>query len=407
MITWWIAFRYLKAKRKQRFISLITWISILGIVVGVMALITVIAVMSGFDKSLTEKIVGISPHIIVEKEGGIDNYTSVIKKMREKPAIKAVSPLVEGPVLITSQYATLAIVLRGINPKEEVNVSDIGKHIRPGELNFEDSKDKIILGEELARRLGIEIGDKVIIVPSSGKVKGGADRKTFRVGALFKCGMYEYDANLAYISLERAQELFFIGSNVHGLGVRVNDYYQANKIAEVLRELLGPSYGVRSWIEARSNLFTALRMEKTVMFVVVALIIVVATFNIASTLIMIVMEKTKDIAILKTIGASSGKVMAIFICIGSFLGMIGTGIGIVAGIRLANSLDSILNFLNKTFGIELFSPKIYYLDRLPVFINPRDVATITICALVLSVIATFYPAWQASRLNPVEALRYE
>jgi len=394
MISWWIAFRYLKAKRKQKFISLITWISILGIVVGVVTLITVISVMSGFDRDLTQKIVGISPHITIEKANGIDNYELLMEKI-SKLNVKAISPLVEGPVLIASPYAKLGIVLRGINPKEEVNVTSIDKYISQGELSFQD-KDKIILGDELADRLGVAIGDKVTV-----------DRKQFIVGALFKCGMYEYDANMAYISLKRGQEIFSTGSNVHALGVRIHDYYQANETAREIRKLLGPLYAVRSWIEARSNLFTALKMEKTIMFIVVALVILVATFNIASTLIMIVMEKTKDIAILKTIGASSRHVMAIFVSVGSFIGMLGTGIGVIAGIKLANSLDRILNFLNNLLGIELFSPRIYYLDRLPVFVNPRDVAAITICALWLTVIATLYPAWTASRLRPVEALRYE
>jgi len=394
MISWCIALRYLKAKRKQRFISLITWISILGIVVGVVTLITVIAVMSGFDRDLTQKIVGISPHITIEKGNGIENHNFFMEEI-SKLDVKAIAPLVEGPVLIISPYAKLGIVLRGIDPKEEVNVTSINEYITKGELSFRGG-DKIILGEELADRLGVEIGDKIKV-----------NKKSFRVGALFKCGMYEYDANLAYISLKNGQELFSTGSNVHALGVRIHDYNQANRVAQEIRKLLGPLYEVRSWIEARSNLFTALKMEKTIMFVVVALVIVVATFNIASTLIMIVMEKTKDIAILKTIGASSGHVMAIFICVGSFIGMIGTGIGVIAGIKLAKSLDRILNFLNNILGIELFSPRIYYLDRLPVFVNPRDVVTITICALGLSVLATLYPAWQASRLSPVEALRYE
>lgn len=392
--SWWVAFRYLKAKRKQRFISLITWISILGIVVGVVALITVISVMSGFDRDLTQKIVGISPHIIIEKANGIDNPAALMEKI-SKLNVEAVSPLVEGPVLIASQYAKLGIILRGIMPEKEMNVTSINKYITQGELSFPD-KDKIILGEELADKLGVAIGDKVTVA-----------RKNFLVGALFRCGMYEYDSSMAYISLERGQELFSTGSNVHGLGVRVLDYHQANKTAQEIRNLLGHLYEVRSWIEARSNLFTALKMEKTIMFVVVALVIVVATFNIASTLIMIVMEKTKDIAILKTIGASSQHVMAIFICIGSFIGIIGTGIGVAGGIKLAKSLDMILNFLNRILGIELFSPRIYYLDKLPVFINPRDVAVITICALGLTIIATLYPAWAASRLRPVEALRYE
>jgi lipoprotein-releasing system permease protein len=396
MLTWWIAFRYLKAKRKQKFISLITWISILGIVVGVMALITVISVMSGFDRELTQKIIGISPHVVVEKESGIDNYKALMEKIIQEPNVKAVSPLIEGPVLISSKYTTVAIVLRGIDMERERRVTSIEAYITKGPPSLKENK--IILGEELARRLGVAIGDKVKTKPSE---------KLYEVSALFKCGMYEYDATLGYVSLKKAQELFSLGPKVHALGIKVDDYYKANAVSQSLRKSLGPLYGVRSWIEARANLFTALKMEKTVMFVVVALVIVVGAFNIASTLIMIVMEKTKDIAILKTIGTSSGHVMAIFMCIGSMLGIVGTGIGVAAGIRLARALDGILNFLNKTFGIELFSPKVYYLDKLPVFINPRDVITITLCALIISILATVYPAWTAARLRPVEALRYE
>lgn len=403
-LIWWIAIRYLKSKRRQKFISLITWISILGIVVGVMTLITVISVMTGFDKELTQKIVGISPNIVIEKDGGIENYSLLMESIGKTAGVEATAPLVEGPVLITSAYNTVAVVLRGIDIKREADVTSIHKYIRRGKIDFKRG-DRVILGEVLARRLGVDIGDKVVIIPAAFSRQGATSK--FTVGGLFKSGMYEYDSDLAYISLKKAQEIFSLGTNVHALGIKVDDYYRANKIAYKIKESLGPAYGVRSWIESRSNLFTALKMEKTVMFVVVALVIVVATFNIASTLIMIVMEKTKDIAILKTIGASSGHVMAIFISIGSFLGFVGTGVGVLAGVRLSRSLDGILNFLNTALGVELFSPKIYYLDRLPVFIDPRDILVIVLCASGLSILATLYPAWTAARLNPVEALRYE
>jgi lipoprotein-releasing system permease protein len=406
--TWWIAFRYLKAKRQQKFISLITWISILGIVVGVMTLITVIAVMTGFDKNLTEKIVGTNAHVIIVRESGIKNYPSLAEKVKKEAKVEAISPILEGPVLINSPYATLAIVLRGINPKEEEKVTSLNRYITDGDMNFSGKYDKIILGQELAKRLGVRLGDKVIIIPSSQKTGlKGEGRNIFTVEALFKSGMYEYDSSLAYVSLARGQELFSMGSTIHALGVKLSNYHQANAVAQKIRERLGRRYEVRSWMEARSNLFTALKMEKTVMFVVVALVIVVATFNIASTLIMMVMEKRKDIAILKTVGASSVQVMAIFTAIGSFIGLIGTAVGVAAGIKLANSLDNILKFLNRMLGTELFNPKIYYLDRLPVFISPSDITVIILCSFGLSVLATLYPAWQAARLNPIEALRYE
>lgn len=373
-----------------------------------MTLITVIAVMSGFDKNLTEKIVGTNAHIIIEKLGGIGDYHGLVEKVKREEKVEAISPLVEGPVLITSPYATLAIVLRGINPPEEEKVTALNRYITSGDINF-SVKNKIILGQELAKKLGVGMGDKVIIIPSSekgGRTKG-LERNTFTVGALFKSGMYEYDASLAYIHLDKGRELFSTGSSIQALGVKLSDYHQASTIAQGLRERLGQGYQVRSWMEARSNLFTALKMEKTVMFVVVALVIVVATFNIASTLIMMVMEKTKDIAILKTVGASSGQVMAIFTSIGTFIGLIGTIVGVLAGIKLAGSLDTILNLLNRLLGVDLFNPRIYYLDRLPVFISSSDIIIIILCSLGLSMLATVYPAWQAARLNPVEALRYE
>lgn len=404
---WWIACRYLKAKRQQKFISLITWISVLGIVVGVMALITVLSVMTGFDRHLTEKIVGTNPHIIMVKESGIKNYKGLAAEVKKEIKIEAVSPLVEGPVLISSPLATLAIAVRGINPKEEEKVTSIGRYITSGALTFPDKTNKIILGQELAKRLGVKMEDKVTIIPSPKAGKDRAGVNIFIVGGLFKSGMYEFDASLAYVSLEKGQELFAMKGHIQALGLKVADYHRANSVAQKLRERFGVKYEIRSWMEARANLFTALKMEKTVMFVVVALVTVVAAFNISGTLIMMVMEKRKDIAILKTVGVSSARVMAIFTTVGAVIGLTGTLIGVVAGVKLAKSLDTILNFLNRLFKVELFSPRIYYLDKLPVIISFQDVIIIALCSLALSLMAALYPAWQASRLSPIEALRYE
>ena len=416
-----ISLRHLKSKRAQKFISLNTWISIGGVALGVMALIVVIAVMSGFGKDLRDKILGTNSHIVVTNitRSGMDNFESVITKVMQSEGIKAAAPFILNQVMLTFGSKSSGVVVRGVDPEREAMVSDLEKNLIQGEIGMLKRRkknkagpghDNIILGKELSQKLGVQVGDAISMVsPASRLTPMGLipKIKLFKVVGLFESGMFEYDSSLAFISIQSAQRFFSMKGKVSGIEIRVEDIDSADQIAELLQENLGFPYYVRDWMRMNKNLFSALRLEKIVMFIILILIILVAAFNIVSTLFMVVMEKTKEIAILKSMGASRTSIMKIFSFQGLIIGLLGTLIGCIGGFTIVPNLNEIVGFIENIFGITAFPSDVYYLDKLPSEIQYMDSFLIVVFSIFICFVSSLYPAWRASRLDPVDGLRYE
>jgi lipoprotein-releasing system permease protein len=408
-----IGLRYLKAKRKQTFVSLITFISIAGVMVGVTALIVVIAVMNGFKEDLRDKILGVTSHVVISRfDGNISKYQEVRAKVEEVSGVNAATPFIYTQVLISSRKAISGAVLRGIEPKTASKVINLPKNLRAGSLEELEAEKKpegmrstpgIILGNELARNIGASRGEPVTVISPLGRLTplGRVPRsQTFRVAGIFDSGMYEYDSTIAYVSLWAAQRFLGIGDRVTGIEVRVDEIYEADRVAEAIgRALDGYPYWSRDWMRMNKNLFSALKLEKIVMFIILTLIILVAAFNIVGTLIMVVIEKTRDIAILKSMGATRSSIMKIFMIEGAVIGLVGTLLGLLGGYTLCKLLA--------TYKFIELPSDVYYISTLPVQMNPLDVALIALAAIVITLAASVYPAWQASRFDPAEAIRYE
>jgi lipoprotein-releasing system permease protein len=408
---WYISLRYLKAKRRQGFISLISLISVAGVAVGVMALIVVLAVMTGFTAGLRDKILGINSHIVLQRIGSpITDYQKLRQKVLTVPGVKAVTPYIYSQTMLTGRDGTgTGSILRGISPDSALQVVSLADQLIAGnirDLGADTAKDQelpgIILGKELAQQLRVGLNDKVRLLSPSGPLTpmGVIPKiRTCRVVGIFASGMFEYDASLAYVSLATAQQFLDLDHSVHGLEIKVDDLYKAGEIAQQLEKMLGFGYVAKDWIKMNKNLFSALKLEKTAMFIVLALIVLVAAFNIISTLIMVVMEKNKDIAILKSMGATSSSIMKIFIYEGLVIGTLGTGIGVIGGLTLCK-------LLSKYKFIKLTSD-VYPMTTLPVQVLPLDVILVAVAAALITLLATIYPSWQASRIDPAVALRYE
>jgi lipoprotein-releasing system permease protein len=404
-----ICFRYLKAKRKQGFISLITFISVAGVAVGVMALIVVLAVMAGFTSELRNKILGVNSHIVVQKLGGIiDDYPALIDAIQHTEGVKSVTPYIYSQTMITTGNNGTGIVLRGIDPASASSVLSLSSQLTYGDISGLSRAEKepgsppgIIIGKHLARQLRAGMGDRVRLLSPSGPLTpmGVIPKiKTCEITGIFDTGMYEYDSSLAYISIRTAQQFLGIGDSVHGIEINVDDIYQAANIATKIEEMLGPGFVAKDWMRMNQNLFSALKLEKTAMFIILTLIVLVAAFNIISTLTMVVMEKTKDIAILKSMGAKSGNILRIFVYEGLIIGCTGTAIGVAGGLGLCK-------ILSRYQFIKLPSD-VYPMSTLPVKILPFDVTAVALAAVLITFLATIYPSWQASRVEPAEALRY-
>ena len=400
--------RYLRAKQKETFISLITILSISGVTVGVMALIVVIAVMAGFESDLKSRILGIESHLVIMRHGGqMTDYPETIKKISANEGVIAATPFIYTQTMLRSATGVSGAVLRGIDPdsiKKVINVfDDVVPPQKHDAANAEQENEvpSIVLGKELARRLGVARNDTVFLISPAGilsPIGHVPAMKRFKVTDIFESGMYEYDGSLAFIHLEDAQSILRMGDSVTGIEVRVKDIYKAAETAEKIVGQLGFPYWARDWTQMNQNLFAALKLEKTVMFIILALIILVAAFNIASTLIMMVMEKTRDIAILKTMGSTDKSIGKIFVIKGMVIGIIGTFIGVTLGFVLCKLLE-------KYKFIEL-PGDVYYITTLPVRMELLDIVLIATSAIVICFLATLYPARQASKLNPVEAIRY-
>ncbi len=411
-----ISLRYLKAKRKQVFISIITFISILGVMLGVMALIVVLAVMNGFQHEVKEKILGTNAHILLLRYGGgIEDYHGVMKKVEGVPGVHAAAPFIYSQVMLSSKGGVAGAVLRGIDPSCEGKVSSLPQNIKEGSINSLNRDvggrlPGVILGRELAKNLGCFLDDPVTVISPLGDVTplGMAPRvKRFRVTGIFESGMFDYDSTLAYISLSSAQRFLRIGDVATAIEIRVKDIYKARIVAERIERELGFPYKARDWMEMNKNLFSALRMEKRVMFILLSLIIGVAAFNIICTLIMVVMEKSRDIAILKSMGAKRLSIMKIFIFEGLIIGVVGTFLGSLLGLLIACNMEGISSFVERLFGFKILPGDVYYISQLPSRVDTLDVIIVICVAMGISLLATVYPAWKASSLDPAEALRYE
>jgi len=407
MFELFLGIKYLKAKRKQRFISVITLISILGVMVGVMALIVVLSVMNGFRADLMSKILGVNSHVLVlNLAGPYGNYQQVEAEVMKEKGVIAATPFIFSQVMLNNAGNVSGAVLRGIDPASAARVIGLKKMIKEGSLSSlkQEGNDfpAIILGAELAKRIGAYTGSVVTVISPEGKLTPlgrTPNSRRFRVSALFDSGMYEYDASMAYISMAEAQKFLSLGDKVTGIEVRVADVYQADAIAKGLQKRLGHPFWTKDWKGMNRSLFSALKLEKLTMFIILTMIVLVGALNIISTLVMVVMEKTRDVAILRAMGASARSIMSIFMFQGLLVGVVGTIIGLACGLGLCELLAR-YKFIS-------LPSDVYYISTLPVQVQAADVLFVAGAAVVISFLATLYPSWHASRLNPVESFRYE
>lgn len=403
---WFVSLRYLRAKRKQKFISLITVISILGVAVGVLALIVVLSVYTGFTEGLRDQIIGVNSHALVQRFGSnITDSEGVSTKVQAVDGVEATTPYIYGQALISSANQSSGIVLRGIEPASAMRVINIGQKMQAGSLSDLDKPLEvpgIVLGRDMARQLQVGVGAKVRLISPNGPLSpmGVLPKiRTCVVVGIFETGMFEYDSTMGYINLETARSLTDLRQGVHGIEIRVKDIDQADRIATAVQAALGQGYSVRDWMQLNRNLFAGLKLEKMGLFIALDLIILVAALNIISALIMVVMEKTRDIAILKSMGATTKAIMRIFFYQGMVIGLSGTVLGVGGGLGLCAIL--------KRYKIIELPPNVYPMSTMPIKVVPADVSVIAISAILITLLATLYPSWKASRVRPAEALSYE
>jgi len=407
-----VGLRFTRAERRNHFISFISLTSMLGIALGVAALIVVLSVMNGFQKEVRARILGVASHVQIT---GLDNqlgdWQAVAKEAAGHPQVAAAAPFVNGQGMLTLGTQVRGVLVRGIEPQLEEKVADIGSHMVAGKLEaLAPGQFNIVLGSELARALGAAVGDKLTLIVPQGLVTpaGILPRlKQFTVAGIFEVGMFEYDSGLALIELDDAQKLYGTGDRVSGVRLKLHDLFQSREVARDLIARLRADVYVSDWTRSHANYFRAVQIEKRMMSIILSLIVAVAAFNIVSTLVMAVTDKQSDIAILRTLGASPGGIMQIFMVQGALIGVIGTLIGVAGGIALALNIDVVVPFLERLLNVQFLSREVYYITDLPSDLHSSDVIAIALVSLALSLLATLYPSWRAARVNPAEALRYE
>jgi lipoprotein-releasing system permease protein len=407
-----VGLRYTRAKRRNHFISFISLISMLGIALGVAALITVLSVMNGFQQELRARILGVASHVQISGPGNVlPAWRRVMVEALKNPEVVAAAPYVLGQGMLTSQPRVQGAIIRGIDPAAESKVAEIGNHMRAGKLeNLRPGEFGIVLGAELARSLGVLPGDKVVLVAPQGQVTpaGILPRlKQFTVVGIFEVGMYEFDSGLALISLEDAQVLYRLGDAVSGVRLKLKDLFDAPRVARELSRSLAEDVFVGDWTRSHANFFREVQIEKNVMFIILTLIVAVAAFNIVSTLVMVVTDKQADIAILRTMGAPPSSITKIFMVQGTLIGVFGTALGVAGGVLLALNIGTVVPAIEHLFNVQFLAADVYYISELPSDLQWRDVVTIAVVSLLMSLLATLYPSLRASRVNPAEALRYE
>ncbi len=409
-----VGLRYTRAKRRNHFISFISMTSMVGIALGVAALIVVLSVMNGFQQELRTRILGVASHMqITGPDNQLADWQFIAGRVKDEPHVQAAAPYIMAQGMLSYGQAVQGAIVRGVLPADEDQVAEIGAHMRAGQLaDLRAGEFGIVLGAELAQALGVLIGDKVVLLAPQGQFTptGIIPRiKQFRVVGLFQIGMYEYDAGLALIHMDDAAVLYRMGDKVSGLRLKLDDLFRAPALTHQLGAALGDygRYYVSDWTQQHANFFRAVQMEKRVMFIILTLIVAVAAFNIVSTLVMAVTDKRADIAIMRTFGASPRSIMQIFIVQGALIGAIGTIIGAVIGIVVAQNIDVIVPAIERLFNIQFLAKDVYYISDLPSQLLWSDVGVIVVLSFVLSLLATLYPSWKAAKMNPAEALRYE
>ncbi len=407
-----IGLRYTRAKRRNHFISFISLISIISIAVGVMALIVVLSVMNGFQKEFRARTLGFTPHIAVSSESGqITDWQAVLDMVSKNPEVTAAAPYVEGEGMLTLGDHAQGVMVRGILPDVENRLTGIASKVNPGSLaSLRPDEFGIVLGIDLARKLNAQVGDKILLLIPQGQMTpaGMLPRaKQFRVTGIFEVGIFPYDQTMALIHLNDAQKLFRMDNAVTGISARLVDVDRAQEVAHALNGKLPNALYASDWTRYNPNYFRAVQMEKKMMFIILSMIVIVAAINIVSTLVMTVTDKQADIAILRTMGASPRSIMKIFMVQGVVIGLVGTLLGVTGGVLIAINIETIVPFIENLFHIKFFSPDVYLISELPSDLHDSDVLTVAYFTFLISLLATIYPSWRASRVQPAEALRYE
>ena len=408
---WMMAMRYLRPRRKEGFISVIAIISLMGILLGVATLIIVMAVMNGFREELLDRILGINGHLSVYgQEKKLTGYDPMAEVVRAVAGVTRVTPMIEGQVMATANGVAQGAVVRGMKPADVSTRAIIADNITSGSLAQFNGKDSVLIGDRMARKLGLRVGGRLTLISPRGNVTvfGTMPRtRSYRVAGTFKIGMYEYDSGFIFMPLAAAQIYFRLPGAVTNLEVFINNPDRARDVGRKIQAAVGGAKRIHDWQQANASFFNVVKVERNVMFLILTLIMVVAAFNIVSSMIMLVKDKGRDIAILRTMGATRGMIMRIFFLSGASVGVIGTLFGLGAGLLFIRYIENIRQFLQGLLHVELFSAEFYFLSQLPAVADPSEVTEVVLMGLGLSFLATLYPSWRAARIEPAEALRYE